>query len=306
MLTDKQLKIRSKGIGGTDVAGILGLSKYKTPKSIYLEKIGMSLPKEENIYMTWGKLLEPIIFDLFKKDTCKDVNICEDTLYHKKHKIMLANIDGILPKEKSILEIKTSRLKAWEREDLIPIEYKLQIQHYLCVTGFDKAYLASFFYGYNMEFRIYEIFRDDILIEETIIPGCLKFWEDHVKNKIPPKDIVNPKIDMKALERIHSDPKDEVIELGEDLRDLVKNYEYLKMSESNIQDSLLMVKAKMADKIGKHTQALCPGYKVNWRAQNRVTFDSKRFNQDHPKQFKEYSKISTYRPMTFIKQKEGN
>lgn len=39
------LKERQKGIGGSDVAAILGLSPWRTPYDVYLDKIGEA-PKE--------------------------------------------------------------------------------------------------------------------------------------------------------------------------------------------------------------------------------------------------------------------
>ena len=41
MITEKQRLERKKSIGGSDVAAILGLSPWKTPGDVYLEKIKM-------------------------------------------------------------------------------------------------------------------------------------------------------------------------------------------------------------------------------------------------------------------------
>ena len=40
MLTTEQLEARKKGIGGSDVASILGLSPWKSQYQLYLEKRG--------------------------------------------------------------------------------------------------------------------------------------------------------------------------------------------------------------------------------------------------------------------------
>lgn len=52
------LEERRHRIGGSDVAGILGLSKWSTPVSIFLDKIGMSEGQPETEAMRRGTILE--------------------------------------------------------------------------------------------------------------------------------------------------------------------------------------------------------------------------------------------------------
>ena len=52
----KWLEERKLGIGGTDVAKILGASKYGTELSVWLDKTGVSPDEEEdNFAMWWGR-----------------------------------------------------------------------------------------------------------------------------------------------------------------------------------------------------------------------------------------------------------
>jgi predicted phage-related endonuclease len=53
---------RSHGLGGTDVAAILGLSPWKRPIDIYAGKVNPgSLPELDKECLRWGNLLEPIV-----------------------------------------------------------------------------------------------------------------------------------------------------------------------------------------------------------------------------------------------------
>lgn len=45
MTEDQWLEARRAGIGGSDAAAIAGLSKWKTPMSVYLDKLGQA-PQE--------------------------------------------------------------------------------------------------------------------------------------------------------------------------------------------------------------------------------------------------------------------
>ncbi|MDP3766551.1 MAG: YqaJ viral recombinase family protein, partial [Dehalococcoidia bacterium] len=56
------LAARRAGIGGTDAAAILGLSPFRTPLDVYLDKTGAAQDERtETQPMRWGKALEPVI-----------------------------------------------------------------------------------------------------------------------------------------------------------------------------------------------------------------------------------------------------
>lgn len=64
------LKARQKGIGGSDVAAILGINPYRTPLDIYREKtteITEDRAPSEAAY--WGTQLESIVAQEFSKRT---------------------------------------------------------------------------------------------------------------------------------------------------------------------------------------------------------------------------------------------
>ena len=90
-------------------------------------------------------------------------------LKHPKHDFMLANVDGIVDdsiNRKCIFEAKTAsayKQDQWKNED-IPEAYMLQIQHYLWVTGYAKAYIAALIGGNIFTYKVID--RDDELISE--------------------------------------------------------------------------------------------------------------------------------------------
>ena len=59
---DQFLAGRKKGIGGSDVAAILGFSPYKSPYQLWLDKTGRSERKEsQNESAHFGNLLEDVV-----------------------------------------------------------------------------------------------------------------------------------------------------------------------------------------------------------------------------------------------------
>src|SRR5690606_6883149 len=61
------LRIRSRGIGGSEIAAIAGVSPWDTPLSVYLRKIGELPEKEATSATYWGSILEPVVADEYKR-----------------------------------------------------------------------------------------------------------------------------------------------------------------------------------------------------------------------------------------------
>lgn len=175
---------RRTGLGGSDAAAALGVSKWKTPLQLYLEKIG-EYEVTQNDAMEWGNRLEPVVRQKYCDVTGRSVTIPNKILRHSQYEWMLANVDGIAELDR-LLEIKTSRsAEGWGDvgTDEIPDDYRLQIQHYLTVTNLPVADVAVLI-G-NSDFRIYEVEHDDDLAN-MLISGEAEFWL-RVLNRDPPE-----------------------------------------------------------------------------------------------------------------------
>ena len=60
---------RRTGIGGSDVAAILGLSKYRSPLDVYKDKIGETPDGEQSQAAYWGTKLEDVVAREFQERT---------------------------------------------------------------------------------------------------------------------------------------------------------------------------------------------------------------------------------------------
>lgn len=179
------LSYRQKGIGGSDVAAICGLSRYKSPMAVYLDKLGELPPLEDNPKMKAGRMLEQVIADWFAEEVGTKVWRQNAIFQHPEHPFMLANIDRWLPGQNAGLECKNTGEYSrhdWEGTQA-PTEYVLQCNHYMAVTGADRWYIAVLIGGYDFQWRVIE--RDEELIN-NLITIERTFWEDHVLAKEPP------------------------------------------------------------------------------------------------------------------------
>src|SRR3954468_14878507 len=113
----------SSFIGGSDIAAILGLSRYKTPLAVWAEKTGQVEPNEgpEKLHLTLGRRLEAVIAELFTEKTGLLVQRANERRIHPKYPHFQAQIDRIILGTDELLECKTASAylrKEWADEEM--------------------------------------------------------------------------------------------------------------------------------------------------------------------------------------------
>jgi putative phage-type endonuclease len=181
---EEWLELRGTGIGSSDCSAVLGLGKYGSPFSVWLDKTGRARPAEETEVMMWGTILEPLIrAELARR---LDVQITEcTTLRSRQRPWQLYNPDGLIPDLRAVVEIKNaSAWLAWEWLDgEVPDHAELQVQHGMAVTGADGAYVCGLIGGNRLRYEY--VPRDDRLI--GIINAAEElFWHDYVLADVEP------------------------------------------------------------------------------------------------------------------------
>jgi len=179
-LTKEQVEFRKSGLGGSDAGIVLGVSSYKDPLTLYLEKRGeVEIPYVETRFQRWGHLHEESIAQAYMEDTGYKVVRSNISHRSKTHPFMIAHLDRKVRKapNKRLLECKSSAL-IWEwgeagTED-IPPSYMAQCQHYLHVTESDQIDVAALLGG--NDFRIYPIMRNENFIK-LLVEAEEEFWD---------------------------------------------------------------------------------------------------------------------------------
>lgn len=214
MITEEQRQQRMLGIGGSDMPIILGLSRYKTPYQLYLEKKGIvSTGDEMTPVQYWGNRLEEVIRDEFSKRNKVTIET-PDTLVHPILNFMRANVDGYIVEWDAVLEVKCSSqfmANEWGEDfsDAIPMAYLVQVAHYCFVMNAKEAHIAVLIGG--NDYRQYKYVRD-VELEKSIIESASSFW-DAVQKDLPPPAV--NQIDLKLMYPRHNQGKQ--INLSDDI-----------------------------------------------------------------------------------------
>jgi putative phage-type endonuclease len=177
---------RREGLGASDAPAALGISPWKTPLTLFLEKLGQLPQQPTTLAMEIGKALESVTLDAFTKQTGMPVTRRGAKIIDPANPWRWATIDGI--SRDALVEAKTSATAhdfGEENTDEIPQPYIIQIQHQFAVTGFVLAYVPVLIAG--RDFKLYRIERDDELIE-LITEAEREFW-GRVKRQEPPEPV---------------------------------------------------------------------------------------------------------------------
>lgn len=295
------LQLRKSGIGGSDASAILGFNRYKSAFQLYIEKTSELVEESDSEATYWGNVLEDVVAKEFAKRTGKKIRKINRMLRHPKHYFMTANLDRDVVGEKAFLECKTASeyLKdSWNGED-VPAAYLCQLQHYLAVTGYEKAYIAVLIGGNKFVWK--EVDRDDEFIE-LMIQHEKSFWENHVLANIPPA-IDGSSSASELLAKMYPQDDGSAIMLDEQSNTLIEAIESLKTEEKQLEMQRKEYENQLKMMLGESAEGHSDRFKVTYKTIASSRLDSKRLKEEQPAIYEKYIKESLSRRLSI---KEAN
>jgi putative phage-type endonuclease len=193
MLTDEQIELRKSGIGGSEIAALLGLDPYRTAHDLYLEKTGRGPERQDSEPAFWGRILEEPIAQVYAQRTGVTLRP-STTLVHPSRPWQLATPDRLVFQKPELhvpdwgLEAKNKGFRQaphWGAEgtDLVPEAVALQCHWGMSVTDLPRWDVAMLLNGNQL--RIYTLYRDPA-IEAGLLEVAENFWRRHVQADTPP------------------------------------------------------------------------------------------------------------------------
>lgn len=207
---------RATGIGGSEVAAILGLSPWESPYSLWHAKANGWI-SEPNAEMEWGTLLEPALLAWYRQhaDNLVDLEEAPGLFVHRTRRWQRAAPDGIAwiadadgpdgdgSTSPRIVECKkASSDDDWGRPgtDEIPPYYRTQVTWYMDVLGIDTADIVVTNLG-----RAPDVYRVDYdAAEARLLRGhAAAFWRSIKHGVMPSLD--GHSATLQAVRRQHPD-----------------------------------------------------------------------------------------------------
>lgn len=187
--TDEWLEERRKSIGASEVAAVLGMSKWATPRDVYLSKLGVDRDfdpelafighQEEHTISAWIEKFRPELGKVAPGFMARSVQ------YPHLH----ASFDRMLVKDgrRSFVQMKTAHQytdKDWA--DGVPVAIQVQVQTEILVGGLTGEYVVVFIGG--RKFKVLWLPRDEDFINGYIVPRTKEFWDD-VVDRVEPEPV---------------------------------------------------------------------------------------------------------------------
>lgn len=279
MSREDWLAQRRKTIGGSDAAAIVGLSRYATPYTIFMDKTGRLPDKPDTEAMRLGRDLEDYVSKRWQEATGKKVRRLQAMLYNPAYPYSHADVDRMVIGETAGLECKTTStldIKQFKNVEF-PEKYYAQCVHYMAVTGAKRWYLAVLVFGRG--FFEFTLERDQAEID-ALMAAEAEFWTENVaKDNPPPPDGSQATTD--ALQVIYAESRDEERDLfGRET--MLDEYMQLKRQKKAIEDRLGEIENSLKEDLQEAERGRCGFYTISWKSQQRSTFQPKAFAQAYP------------------------
>ena len=289
MKKDEWQNLRRGSIGGSDSGAIMGLNKWSSPLTVYLDKKGFN-PFKGNEATRRGTWLEAPIRERCKEELRVMIEKVPFMFYSNEYPFMSANIDGLIytSEEKTInqdviqglggLEIKVSERGEGFDDEEIPDSYFAQVQHYMAVLNLPYFILSLYIINKD-EIKHYIVKRKDDFIE-SLIEKEKDFWENYIEKEVMPSP-TGCDAENKAIEMVF-EGSNEIITLDGEAESLCAEYllinKEIKAKEERKASISNKIKLKIIDKQngsedGK-SEAHAGSYKILYSKNVRKSLDA--------------------------------
>lgn len=240
-------------ITGTDAACLLGISKWGSRFSVWLDKTGQGEPVAESEPMKWGHRLERPILAAYAEETGYRTGFADgyDLRTNPKFPRLGASLDGWNHDMNCPVDAKNIRVcgaewgEAWTDE--FPAYYKSQLQVQMMVTGAAVAHLAVLFSG--QELRVYQMEYDEELAAK-ILKAVEEFWplvECHEMPEAGGDEGTTAFVKGQFAKGVHDKKKDPTDEFKADVKALVSLKAQKKDVETLIAERENRIKVFLGD-----------------------------------------------------------
>ncbi|MFE0800128.1 YqaJ viral recombinase family protein [Streptomyces sp. NPDC058812] len=263
--SDQWHAARAQGIGGSEIAAVLGLSPHESRFSLWHRKRALIGPVDENPQMRWGKKHEPTICDEFAELHPEWIVAGSATYAAAGRPWQIANPDRLLylpgsDEPVALLEAKTAYDdEGWGEEGTseIPVWYRAQCLWYLDVLGLTVCHVAVLIGLSDYREYIVEYDPADALMQRQ---AGAEFMRTLAVDERP--DIDGHSATYQAIREIPEglDPID--IEIPTALRD---RFHSAQDAFWVAEDELTACKGELLDAIGTGQRAVCERQRVATR-----------------------------------------
>lgn len=274
---DEWLRARRTGIGASEIAVVLGLSRWKSALELYVQKTGQAEPEDisDEEPVLWGTVLEGVVAEQYgtRRYAGRRVRLSGELLRSVEHPWALATLDAWCehPEHGEIpLEIKTTGAhKAEEWAEGPPEPYLAQLHQQMLVTGAPAGSIACLIGGQRLVWC--DVERDETLIRRIVYAGR-DFWF-RVEQRQPPEPDASESA-KRAIAALFPADAGTTITLPGEMRELDERLCELKERRRELDAEITRAENAIKLAIGPNARGVLPGGDVaySWITQERRAY----------------------------------
>lgn len=310
---DDWLERRKAGIGGSDVAGILELSPWATPFSVWADKTDQYDGwDDENESMYWGRVLEDVVVDEFQARSGLHVHGRQWLVHHPQHPWAMCTLDGLAFESPFLVDasvdfedfdplgnvqVKTDAgFGKWN--DGVPDQYRIQVQWEMFVTGLEHTWIPVLHGGRHYE--CYEVEYDDVL-SQKIFARVSEFRDRFIVGDETP-DVDGSDVTAGVVKGMWSESSGAEIDLAPDAAADLEALIGWKAQRKEIDEQVKRLETRIRVAMQDAEVGFVDGVKrVSYPQITSQRLDSKRLKEDRPDVWEKYAEPSSYRRLTVKK-----
>jgi putative phage-type endonuclease len=309
---EEWLDWRRGGLGASDIAGVLGLSPWSSPWSVWADKVGLLPDEDDSEVMEFGRYAELMVAPWFEEKTglrvvCQQERAVDPAASWRRATLdgrvldagpgVDLDVDDIDDRTVGLLEMKTASAgRPWLE---IPPNYQAQGQWQMLVTGAERVWFAVLM-GRRLDVDlVLDRNQADIAF---MAHEAERFWTEHVLTGTPPPTDSSDAT-TRALAAVYPKASPDSVEV-DDFADIIAEWQEAKQASKDAEAREKGLANELRAALGDHEEGTLDGQRtISWREQKRAGFDADGFRRDHPRLAKKYATESAFRVLRHHKRK---
>lgn len=290
------LEERKKGIGGSDIAAILGLSSFTSELEVFYSKLPDAEEREPSDIMEMGRDLESFILQKWfaRSEVPVGTRLYDDQILIQSDEYpwLLHSPDALLVpvgSNDAMAGIEVKNTRSDQHWDPLPEVYMAQVQHGMLCSGWDHWTVVALVAGQRL--KVVEVDADREF-QGRIAVAAERFWKGHVRLNVPPEPD-GSESSSRALQSRWEPSPGEIAAVPGLLWDQFKHNDLMFTEFKAARDKALQaIQAEM----GEAEYATVDGEQVaTWKRQTRKSVDVTRLRKESPDIAKKFEKVTSSR-----------
>ena len=293
-ITAEQRAMRAQGLGSSDAPVVVGVSPWKTPLALWMEKIDGVIDIGTTLPMRFGNALEAVIADEWARQHGREVQVMQDTIFDSQVPFLFAHVDRLVADAPNDEGVECKYVSSFSDDwgipgtDQVPPHVFIQCLHCMMLTHAQRWHVAAINAFY--EFRAYVIERNDPLISR-LREVEIDFWNMVQQRITPPMTMPS---DARLMFKTDDGSSIVATPFIEDKLRTLRHVRSELKSYGDLEDTLVAEIQAYMGEAATLRSSVDSSVLATWKTSRPpLRFDSRAFGEQHPELYQQFCVTGT-------------